>query len=84
MFIGEKTPEKFKEDLVEKVRQQPRNARYKMRKLYRDGGLKNFPYQDWKSCDRNALIRTLYESGFWNVTAVSIQVWESEEFPNVF
>lgn len=84
MFAGEKDPEQFREDVVAKLREQPRNARYKMQKMYRDGRTSVFPPEDWKTCDRNKLIRNVYNSGFWNVTAVAIAVWDAEEFPQIY
>lgn len=84
MFGGEKTPLQFKEDVLDKIRTQPRNARFRMLKQYRDGKNKTFPFEDWKTVDRNQLCRVVYGDGFWNVTAVVVAVWELGEFPEIY
>jgi hypothetical protein len=84
MFVGDKTPGQFKDDVVAKIREQPRNARLRLLKQYRDGKNKVFPHEDWKTADRNELCRIVNGDGFWNVSAVVIAVWEHQEFPEIY
>lgn len=84
LFIGDQTPEEFRQKIYDTVHAQDREYRFKLYKMYRDAKGRAFPPQDWRNADRNEACREVENMSVWNVTMVIVVFGPGEEFAQIY